>query len=78
MAMNHYEYWALLRILKTEYIKQYTGYYEPTDTGHFDSFDKYIAEHYGILMHIYHDGKIDGTFTITDEGKYAWCILKHK
>ena len=20
----------------------------------------------------------DGTFEITDEGKYAWCLLKHK
>jgi hypothetical protein len=76
--MNKYDYWRLLRLLKTEYDKQYTGYYEPSYTGFADSFDKYIQEQYGIKMFIYDDGNIDGTFEITDEGKYAWCLLKHK
>lgn len=75
---NKYDYWKLLRILRTEYDKQYTGYYEPSDTGKSDSFDNYVEKHYGIKMHVHSDGKIDGTFTITDEGKYAWCLLKHK
>ncbi len=76
--MNKYDYWHLLRILKNEYDKQYTGYYEPSYTGFTDSFDKYIQEQYGIKMWIHNDGKIDGTFEILDEGKYAWCLLKHK
>ncbi len=76
--MNKYDYWHLLRLLKTEYDKQYTGYYEPSDTGMRDSFDNYVLEQYGIKMWIHRDGKIDGTFEIVDEGKYAWCILKHK
>ena len=57
--MNHYEYWGLLRTLRAEYNKQYTGYYEPSDTGKSDSFDKYIEEQYGIRMFIHNDGKID-------------------
>ncbi len=76
--MNKYDYWRLLRILKTEYDKQYTGYYEPSYTGFTDSFDKYVQEQYGIKMWIHNDGKIDGTFEILDEGKYAWFLLKHK
>lgn len=76
--MNKYDYWHLLRILKNEYDKQYTGYYEPSYTGFTDSFDKYIQEQYGIKMWIHTDGKIDGTFEILDEGKYAWLLLKHK
>jgi hypothetical protein len=76
--MNKYDYWHLLRILKTEYDKQYTGYYEPSYTGFTDSFDKYVQEQYGIKMWIHRDGKIDGTFEILDEGKYAWLLLKHK
>ena len=42
------------------------------------SFDKYVEKQYGIRMLIHKDGKIDGTFEITDETKYMWCILKHK
>jgi hypothetical protein len=76
--MNKYDYWRLLRILKNEYDKQYTGYYEPSYTGFTDSFDKYIQEQYGIKMWIHNDGKIDGTFEIIDEGKYAWFLLKHR
>lgn len=76
--MNKYDYWKLVRILKTEYDKQYTGYYEPTDTVFVDSFDRYVQEQYGIKMWIHRDGKIDGTFEIVDEGKYAWFLLKHK
>ena len=76
--MNHYEYWTLLHSLRVEYDKQYTGYYEPTTTGHIDSYDKYIENIYGIKMWIHDDGMIDGAYEIVDEGKYAWCILKHK
>ena len=76
--INKYDYWRLLRILKTEYDKQYTGYYEPSNTGFTDSFDKYVERQYGIKMRIHTDGNIDGTFEIIDEGKYAWFILKHK
>ena len=75
---NKYEYWELLRNIMPEYEKQYTGYYEPTTTGMSDSFDKYVEKQYGIRMFIHNDGKIDGTFEITDEAKYTWCILKHK
>ena len=75
---NKYDYWTLLHSLRIEYDKQYTGHYEPTVSGYSDSYDKYVLEKYGIKMYIHNDGKIDGTYEIVDEGKYAWCILKHK
>lgn len=76
--ISKYNYWQLLRTIKGEYDNQYTGYYEPSNTGYSDSFDKYIENKYGIKMLIHADGKIDGSFEITDEGKYAWCLLKHR
>jgi hypothetical protein len=72
-----YDYWALLRVLNNEYEKQYTGYYEPSWTGKSDSFDKYVEEKYGMKIS-FADGMITGNFQIVDEGKYMWCILKHK
>jgi hypothetical protein len=72
-----YDYWALLRVLHKEYEKQYTGYYEPSWTSKSDSFDKYVEEKYGMKIR-FQDGRITQDFSIVDEGKYAWCILKHK
>jgi hypothetical protein len=72
-----YDYWALLRVLHKEYEKQYTGYYEPSWTSKSDSFDKYVEEKYGMKIR-FQDGRITQDFSIVDEGKYVWCILKHK
>ncbi len=74
---NKYDYWSLLRMLNEEYEKQYTGYYEPSWTGKNDSFDKYVEEQYGLVVR-FQDGMITQDIVIVDEGKYAWCILKHK
>ena len=76
--INKYDYWRLLRILKTEYDKQYTGYYEPSNTGFTDSFDKYVERQYGLRVVFDYAGMIKEDVVIVNEGKYAWCLLKHK
>jgi len=73
-----YDYWQLLWKLRKEYDKQYTGYYEPSDRGYVDSFDKYTEDRYGLKILMDEYGNYKAEFSITDEAKYAWMLLKHK
>lgn len=75
---SKYDYWQLLWKLKQEYDKQYTGYYEPSDAGHSDSFDKYTENRYGLKILMDEYGNYKAEFAITDEAKYTWMLLKHK
>jgi hypothetical protein len=78
LVFERYEFWSLLRKINKDYEAQYTGYYEPTRQGHSDSFDKWLVEQYGLQIYFDHTGNILGDYTIVDEGKYAWMILKYK
>jgi hypothetical protein len=73
-----YEVWSMLRVLKRDYEKQYTGYYEPTERGYSDSFDKWLKNTCGIKIHFDYHGGIKGYVDIVDEAKYAWTLLKYK
>jgi hypothetical protein len=73
-----YETWQMLRDLKKEYTKEYTGYYEPSTTGYSDSFDKWLQDKCGIKIHFNTHGDIMGHVDIIDEAKYAWMLLKYK
>jgi hypothetical protein len=73
-----YEMWILLRRLKKDYEKQYTGYYEPTVRGYSDSFDKWLENTCGMKVYFDHEGNILGHFDISDEKLYAWMLLKYK
>ena len=75
---NKYDYWQLLWKLKQEYNKQYTGYYEPTDRGYTDSFEKYAENQYGLKIIMDSQGNYKAEYKIVDEAKYAWMLLKHK
>ena len=75
---NKYDMWLLLRTLKKEYEKQYTGYYEPTVKGYSDSFDKWMENECGMKIHFDTEGNVLGHADIVDEAKYAWMLLKYK
>ena len=75
---DKYVIWSLLRTLKKEYEKQYTGYYEPTNKGYSDSFDKWLENECGIKIYFDYQDCIKGHVDVVDEGKYAWMILKYK
>lgn len=75
---DRYEKWKLLKKLKQVYEDQYTGYYEPSDSGYKDSFDKWVLNTCGMEIFFDQSGYISGRIDIVDEAKYAWCLLKYK
>lgn len=78
LRATKYEVWDMLRNLKRDYEKQYTGYYEPSTTGHSDSFDKWLLNQCGLKIHFDYHGSIMGYVDVVDEAKYAWILLKYK
>lgn len=73
-----YETWQMLRDLKQAYTQEYTGHYEPSNSGYSDSFDKWLQDKCGIKIHFNYQGEIMGHVDIIDEAKYAWMLLKYK